>query len=158
MNCRILLTTFTVWLAGTPVLLAKDASYIGSIETISGSSDGMARGTVFLDANRNSRRDAGETGVEGVMVSNGREVVLSGLDGSYALPAYDDMNLFITKPAGHVPPVDEHMIPQFNYIHKVAGSPALRFGGIAPTGVVVTRRHTTVASARPKTSTNSDSI
>ena len=50
------------------------------------------------------------------------------------LPAYDDMNLFITKPAGHATPVDADMVPQFNYVHKIAGSPNLRFGGIEPTG------------------------
>lgn len=134
MNHRMLIATFAVMLAGTTPLPAKDASYVGSVETISGSSDGVTRGTVFLDANRNSRLDEGEAGIQGVMVSNGREVVLTAGDGSYELPAYDDMNLFITKPSGHLPPVDAQMVPQFNYIHKVAGSPDLRFGGIAPTG------------------------
>ena len=55
-------------------------------------------GTVFLDENRNSVFDEGEAGVAGVAVSNGLEVVVTGDDGTYALPAYDDMNLFITKP------------------------------------------------------------
>ena len=44
------------------------------------------------------------------------------------------MNLFITKPAGYTTPVSEELVPQFVYIHKVAGSPPLRFGGIEPTG------------------------
>ncbi|MEO0991763.1 MAG: calcineurin-like phosphoesterase family protein, partial [Pseudomonadota bacterium] len=73
-------------------------------------------------------------GVAGVMVSNGREVVLTDADGTYAIPAYDDMNLFVTKPAGHTTPVDDYMVPQFAYIHKIEGSPPLRFGGIAATG------------------------
>ncbi|WP_299771828.1 calcineurin-like phosphoesterase C-terminal domain-containing protein [uncultured Tateyamaria sp.] len=116
--------------------LAKDPAYIGAVETIRGSGDGadMARGTVFLDANRNSKLDPGETGLSGVPVSNGREVVLTGDDGTYALPAYDDMNLMVTKPAGYSTPVSADMVPQFAYIHKVEGSPDLRFGGIAPTG------------------------
>ncbi|MDA4844482.1 calcineurin-like phosphoesterase family protein [Hoeflea poritis] len=134
MLSRKLLTTLAVLLAGTAMAHAKDATYVGSVETISGDAGGKARGTVFLDANRNSRLDNGESGIEGVMVSNGREVVLTGADGKYELPAYDDMNLFVTKPAGHATPVDKDMIPQFNYIHKVAGSPDLRFGGIKPTG------------------------
>ena len=91
-------------------------------------------GTVFLDANRNSVLDTGETGIAGVQVSNGREVVLTGADGSYEIPAYDDMNLFITKPADHAVPLSDEMVPQFHYVHKVAGSPDLRFGGIEPTG------------------------
>ena len=111
----------------------KDTSYVGSVETIAGDAD-MARGTVFLDANRNSKMDEGESGIAGVLVSNGLEVVTTGADGTYALPIYDDMNLFITKPAGYAAPVDEYLVPQFNYIHKIAGSPDLRFGGIEPTG------------------------
>ena len=114
---------------------AKDPAYIGSVHVVLGDrAPDTARGTVFLDANRNAMLDAGEVGVAGVQVSNGREVVVTGADGTYELPAHDDMNLFITKPAGYSVPVDEDMIPQFNYVHKVAGSPDLRFGGIEPTG------------------------
>ena len=116
---------------------AKETSFIGSVEAVAGeNSDGMARGTVFVDANRNSKLDAGEAGVAGVLVSNGREVTTTGDDGTYTLPAYEDMNLFITKPAGYAVPMNEKLVPQFNYIHKVAGSPDLRFGGIAPTGAL----------------------
>ena len=114
---------------------AKDPGYLGSVHVVRGDTAGdTARGTVFLDANRNSVLDPDEAGIAGVMVSNGREVVLTGADGAYALPAYDDMNLFITKPAGYATPVDADMVPQFNYVHKTAGSPNLRFGGIEPTG------------------------
>ncbi|WP_119166142.1 calcineurin-like phosphoesterase C-terminal domain-containing protein [Algihabitans albus] len=117
---------------------AKDIDYIGSVEVIRGEAvaDGepTARGRVFLDANRNSRLDDGEAGLANVLVSNGREVVATAEDGSYALPATDDMNLFITKPAGYATPLDEDLVPQFSYLHKPAGSPELRFDGIAPTG------------------------
>ncbi len=114
---------------------AKDASYIGSVHVVRGSSPAdMARGKVFIDANRNSVLDAGEAGVAGVLVSNGKEVVTTDQNGAYELPAYKDMNLFITKPAGHSTPVSDDMVPQFNYVHKVAGSPDLRYGGIEPTG------------------------
>jgi len=137
---KLLICTLLVGL-GTAILTtlgtlthAKDTTYIGTVETLGHSNDLTARGTVFIDTNRNSKRDADESGIAGVMVSNGREVTLTKADGSYALPAYGDMNLFITKPAGHTTPVDTDMIPQFAYIHKEKGSPKLRFGGIAPTG------------------------
>lgn len=114
---------------------AKDPGYIGSVEVLrAGPAPDAARGKVFLDANRNSRHDPDEPGIAGVMVSNGREVVVTHPDGSYELPAYEDMNLFITKPAGYSTPVSDEMVPQFSYIHKMAGSPDLRYGGIAPTG------------------------
>lgn len=114
---------------------AKDAAYIGSVEILhTGTASDLARGMVFLDSNRNSRHDPDEIGIAGVMVSNGREVVRTRTDGSYELPAYEDMNLFITKPSGYQTPLSEEMVPQFFYIHKMTGSPNLRFGGIAPTG------------------------
>jgi len=115
--------------------LAKDASYVGTLDVVRGDlAADKATGKVFVDANRNSKLDDGETGVAGVLVSNGREVVVTGSDGGYELPSYDDMNLFITKPAGYSTPVSKDMVPQFNYVHKIAGSPDLRFGGIEPTG------------------------
>ena len=115
--------------------VAKDTSYVGAIDTVDGTAPAdMARGTVFLDENRNAVLDQGEAGIAGVLVSNGLEVVVTDADGTYELPAYDDMNLFITKPAGYAVPVDTDMVPQFSYIHKVAGSPPLRYGGIEPTG------------------------
>lgn len=131
MRLHLLLTAAV--LTGTTAF-AKNTAYVGAVQAITGDADGMARGAVFLDTNQNSQFDEGETGIEGVLVSNGREVVATGADGSYELPAYDDMNLFITKPAGYAAPIDDFLVPQFNYIHKVDGSPDLRFGGIEPTG------------------------
>lgn len=113
----------------------KTRSYIGTVETVkSGTSSNKASGTVFVDTNQNSILDDDEIGLSGVLVSNGREVVSTDENGKYELPSYDDMNLFITKPAGYSVPVDADMVPQFSYVHKASGSPDLRFGGIEPTG------------------------
>lgn len=132
------------WLAITTAVLsaavmlpvqAKDPLYRGSLDLVRGASPAThASGKVFADTNRNARLDPGELGIGGVLVSNGREVVVTDDDGAYALPAYDDMNLFITKPADYSAPLDDDLVPQFNYTHKVEGSPPLRFGGIEPTG------------------------
>ena len=127
-----LLLMLTVAALAAPAT-AKVTDYIGAPQTVPGEAD-MARGTVFLDANRNSQLDEGEAGISGVQVSNGREVVLTDNEGRYELPAYGDMNLFITKPADHAVPMDEDLVPQFYYVHKEEGSPPLRFGGIEPTG------------------------
>lgn len=76
-----------------------------------------------------------ERGIKGVRVSNGREVVVTGRDGTYELPARDDMTVFVTKPANYAVPTDEDLVPQMAYQHKPAGSPGeFRFGGLAPTG------------------------
>ena len=116
--------------------------YEGTVEVIRGpqdpgldatADDDTLRGRVFLDSDQDSSsRD--EDGVEGIMVSNGREVVVTDEDGSYELPAYENMTVFVTKPAGYDVPVDEDNLPQFYYHHLPDGSPPLRFGGLPPTG------------------------
>ncbi len=129
-----LLWALLLGLAALPAS-AKDTSYIGGLDVVRGAVPAAAAsGKVFEDGNRNSVLDEGEKGIAGVLVSNGREVVQTDAQGNYDLPAYDDMNLFITKPAGYSTPLDRDLVPQFNYIHKVEGSPPLRFGGIEPTG------------------------
>src|SRR5690606_34675254 len=50
------------------------------------------------------------------------------------LPAFDNMTVSITQPAGYQVPLDEYNIPQFHYNHLPEGSPELRYGGIEPTG------------------------
>lgn len=64
-----------VGLAALPAQLlhADHGGYQGTVEAAAEPSpDGIARGTVFEDTNQNSRLDAGEAGIAGVMVSNGR--------------------------------------------------------------------------------------
>ncbi|MEM9798086.1 MAG: calcineurin-like phosphoesterase family protein [Pseudomonadota bacterium] len=130
---RPLLTSLA--LCAPLVAQAKMPDYRGGVQIIGEAEDqSTARGTVFRDVNRNSRMDDGERGIGGVLVSNGRDVVVTQEDGTYSLPAYDDMNLFITKPRDRAVPVNDDLVPQFFYIHKRAGSPDLRFGGLDPTG------------------------
>jgi hypothetical protein len=94
-----------------------------------------ARGTVFEDHDADGVRDAGEPGIAGVRVSNGREVVLTDEGGRYRLEIGDETIVFITKPRGYATPVNGQMLPQFYYIHQPAGSPeGLRYAGVAPTG------------------------
>jgi hypothetical protein len=99
-----------------------------------------ARGTVFEDRDGDGARDPGEPGIPGVRVSDGRQVVVTGPDGGYALEVSDEAVLFVTKPAGWATPFDGRMLPRFYYIHQPAGSPAgLRYPGVAPTGPLPAR-------------------
>ncbi|MBN1918827.1 MAG: calcineurin-like phosphoesterase C-terminal domain-containing protein [Verrucomicrobia bacterium] len=100
----------------------------------SGAEATTAKGVVFEDANGNGVRDDGEAGIAGVRVSNGREIVLTGEDGAYALPVSDDTILFVIKPRGWMTPVDGLNLPRFYSIHKPAGSPKLEYAGVEPTG------------------------
>lgn len=94
----------------------------------------MARGTVFSDADRDGVRDEGETGIPDVCVSNGHDVVRTGLDGRWSLPVSDDTALFVIKPAGYAPPADAKQIPQYYYLHKPHRSPPLEAPGVPPSG------------------------
>jgi 3',5'-cyclic AMP phosphodiesterase CpdA len=94
-------------------------------------------GYVFRDSNQDGHKQEGEPGVANVAVSNGNEVVLTDRSGHYLLPIPEQVGgvtVFITKPADYALPVDRDNIPQFSYHHLPAGSPKLRFGGLAPTG------------------------
>ncbi|PIE23007.1 MAG: metallophosphoesterase [Planctomycetota bacterium] len=94
----------------------------------------MARGTVYHDKNGNEVRDAHEPGIAGVKVSNGREVVATGADGRWELPASEDTIFFVIKPRGWMTPVDEDNVPRYFYIHKPKGSPKMAYAGSKPTG------------------------
>ncbi len=95
----------------------------------------MAKGYVFEDANNNGKRDRKEAGIAGVSVSNGIAVVQTDEKGRYEIPAGNDNILFVIKPSGYQPPVNEKNQPAFYYIHKPAGSPEyFRFKGVEPTG------------------------
>ena len=94
-----------------------------------------ATGVVFDDLDEDDQRDAGEPGVPGVSVSNGREVVRTDAEGRYSLGVTDETILFVTKPAGYMVPVDDVQLPQFYYLHYPEGTPVpLEYGGIEPTG------------------------
>jgi hypothetical protein len=83
-------------------------------------------------------RQPGDAGVEGVLVSNGLDVVRTDGRGRYSLPIGDEGAIFVIKPSGYGVPLDPSTkLPRFSYIHRPDGSPAslkLRFRGVDPTG------------------------
>jgi hypothetical protein len=93
-----------------------------------------ARGVVFEDLNRNLVKDSNEKGVGQAAVSNGREVVLTGEDGEYEIPVSSGQILFVIKPSEYTLPVNANNQPQFFYVHKPEGSPAMTYAGSDPTG------------------------
>lgn len=120
------------------------------------------RGTVFEDSNRDGRRQSGEPGISGVLVSDGHNVVVSGPNGEYSLPAptaeeeAGGISIFITKPAGWEVPLDQHNVPRFFYHHKPIGSPPnvrgkqFRFGGLEPTGPLPSAIHFPLTKGQDK--------
>ena len=94
-----------------------------------------ATGRIFEDRNGNASWEAGEQGVPNVRVSNGIDVVLTDTNGVYSINVGETGVVFITKPAGFTTPLNDHLLPQFYYIHQPEGSMSgLRYAGIDPTG------------------------
>jgi hypothetical protein len=94
-------------------------------------------GTVFEDRGGSGRRQEGDPGIVGVLVSNGKDVAVTDADGRYSLPLPDEATIFVIKPSGYMPPVDATtMLPRFYVHHQPKGSPEaldLAFAGIART-------------------------
>ncbi len=98
---------------------------------------GTVSGVVYENRSGDVHRQASDSGIAGVLVSNGRDVVKTDADGRYTLPLEDGSVIFVIKPSGYAVPVDADMLPRFYYIHQPAGAPQnlnLRYRGIDPTG------------------------
>src|SRR5271169_2994308 len=95
-------------------------------------------GQVFEDRDGTGMAGAANPGLAGVLVSNGREIAVTGADGRYALPLPEEATIFVVKPAGFMPPLEPLTnLPRFYRHHQPKGSPAelnLTFEGLAPTG------------------------
>ncbi|MCX7918887.1 MAG: calcineurin-like phosphoesterase family protein [bacterium] len=96
----------------------------------------FAVGFVYHDANRNQIYDPGEKGIPNIRVSNGRDIVLTDVQGRYRIPIEADMILFVIKPTGWTTAFDADNFPKFYYIYKPYGSPSTRFAGSTPTGAL----------------------
>jgi hypothetical protein len=96
-----------------------------------------ASGFVFEDRSGTGRRRPGDPGIAGVMVSNGRDVVLTDQDGHWRLPIAEGESVFVIKPPHWSTPVGRSGVPRFSYLHQPSGTPGdvkYRHDGIAPTG------------------------
>jgi hypothetical protein len=108
--------------------------FVLAVLNVAGTLCQTATGFVYSDDNRNGLKDKNEKGLEGVAVSNGKDVVLTGKNGTYSIPAPDNTVIFVSKPSGYKLPVNQWNIPQFYYLHYPNGSSKLRYAGIKPTG------------------------
>ena len=128
--------TCLLFLLGSLSAFAKAPIWVANPEVIRGSAGATLRGVVFNDANEDGVFDkSAESGIPGVLVSNGLDVVKTAPDGSYELTVRPDMNVTVVQPSGWETPTDSRRVPQFFYIHKEGGTPeTLRYGGLPDTG------------------------
>ena len=95
-------------------------------------------GLVFEDKDGTGKPGPGNSGLAGVLVSNGKDIAVTDADGRYTLPLPEETVIFVVKPAGFMPPVDPATnLPRFYRLHQPDGSPAslnLTFAGVPPTG------------------------
>lgn len=90
----------------------------------------IAHGSVF-DAAAGDGRPRSGAGLAGVMVSNGRDVVLTAGDGSYQLPVEAGDSVFVIEPSGWAAPMGPGGVPRFSRLYQPDGSPAY-LGGQGP--------------------------
>ena len=93
-------------------------------------------GYVYEDLNQNFKKDKQEKGIAQVSVTNGIEVVQTDAMGRYTLPIQDDQIIAVIKPSDYEVAKNALNLPQYYQIHKPAGSPELKYKGIAPTGAL----------------------
>jgi len=79
--------------------LGASAPAVAAPRVAGESGSAMLSGVVFEDTNGNGVRDAGEPGIAGVRLSNGRDLVASAADGSYRIAIRPDAPVFAIKPA-----------------------------------------------------------
>src|SRR5262245_8469481 len=99
----------------------------------------IARGMVFEDRSGAGVRDAGDRGVAGVLVSNGRDVVRTGADGEWQLPVAEGDSVFVIKPPHWSTRIGPGGLPQCSYLFQPNGSPGdvrYQHAGVSPTGVL----------------------
>ena len=94
----------------------------------------LAKGYVYDDINGNGKKDRMEKGIAGVAVSDGCNIAVTDNKGYYELPVSRHCVIFVAKPKGYEPAVNELWQPKNYYIHKPDGSPDLKYKGSAPTG------------------------
>nr|WP_319397391.1 calcineurin-like phosphoesterase C-terminal domain-containing protein [uncultured Carboxylicivirga sp.] len=97
--------------------------------------DKKAKGFVYNDINLNQVKDKNEKGIEGVLVSNGVDIVKTNKHGEYEISISSGDVIFVVKPNGWKFPLNDNNLPQFYYLYKPNGSPSnYNYKGILPTG------------------------
>ncbi|MGM0530465.1 MAG: metallophosphoesterase N-terminal domain-containing protein, partial [Bacteroidota bacterium] len=93
------------------------------------------KGIVFHDKTGNGSYETDEDmPLEGIAVSNGREIAITDENGEYELPYRDNAAIFVIKPQDWKVPVGKNQLPEFYYMHSSEGATGNEYEGFSPTG------------------------
>lgn len=115
-------------------VVAQETATLPKASEASDTTVQKARGTVFVDLDKNGKFGQGDAPFAGIRVSNGKEIVTTNEFGKYELPIDETGTIFVIKPTGFQSKLDGNKLPKFFYLHKPDGSPQLKFPGSKPTG------------------------
>ena len=115
---------------GLPLVLLLTQAQPAVAET-SVATTAKMRGTVHVDANGNGILDAGESGLAGIAVSNGRNIVRSDAQGRYAIAVQPGDVVFAIKPPHYRFGRRGDRLPAFWKAYAPETS-NLKYGGLAP--------------------------
>jgi C terminal of Calcineurin-like phosphoesterase/Calcineurin-like phosphoesterase len=99
----------------------------------------VARGVVYRDERGEGQRRSADRGIPGIMVSNGRDVTLTGPDGTWSLIVEPGDSVFVIKPPHWTTRLSPAGVPQSCYLYHPEGSPGDargRFPVVEPTGAL----------------------
>jgi hypothetical protein len=92
-------------------------------------------GIIFLDDNKDGVYNFGEQKLEGVAVSNQKEIVLTDHKGKYQITLEDTSFLYVIKPSGYQVALNGQNFPQNYYFHHTKGAPGyLKYAGVTASG------------------------
>lgn len=84
-----------------------------------GKNETIVRGFVYEASGKNEGYQVGKKGIEGVVVSNQRDVVVTDENGYFVLSYIPNNSIFVVKPSGYDLPLNEINQPRFYYLHKL---------------------------------------
>ncbi|WP_369938874.1 calcineurin-like phosphoesterase C-terminal domain-containing protein [Xanthomonas medicagonis] len=90
-------------------------------------------GSVYQERDGHAGRGSGERGVAGVQVSDGVRIVRTDAQGRYRLEVEPGRTVFVIKPDGYAFASAGNGLPEYWRHYAPAGSPKLKYAGIAPT-------------------------
>ena len=116
----------------------RDVVIGGAVATLAAGAGGVAPAATSSGEATGIVSEAGGGPLADVLVTNGRDVVRTGVDGRWRLPVVPGQVLSVVKPAGFAAPHDpDTNLPTLFHVHDPEGTPAslgFRYEGLPPTG------------------------